>query len=55
MDSMSIELSVEFWNIILRVLGRQPYADVFMIIEEIKRQGDAKVGTRASVDRDADT
>jgi len=43
MEKIAIELPVNAWNVVMQALGRQPYADVFELIAEIKRQGDARV------------
>jgi len=45
MEKISIDLSIAEWNVIIHALSRQPYAEVFQVINEIKRQADAKLMT----------
>lgn len=48
MGKVSIELPVEMWNIVLNSLGQRPYAEVFEVVAEIKKQGEA--AQRAHID-----
>ncbi len=50
MDKVSIELPLAAWGVVMQALGRQPYAEVFEIVAEIKRQGDAAVKPDAGED-----
>ena len=50
MDKITVKLSTVMWNTILSVLGQRPYVEVFEIIEEIKRQGEAELRSDTSVD-----
>lgn len=40
MDKVAIELPVAMWNVVLNALGQRPYAEVFEVVAEIKRQGE---------------
>lgn len=48
MDKVIIELPVTMWNVVLNALGQRPYAEVFEVVAEIKRQGEA--AQHASID-----
>jgi len=54
MDKIVIELPAQAWNVVLNALGQRPYAEVFELIAEMKRQGDTaiKAAENASVDQD---
>jgi hypothetical protein len=41
MEKISIELSIQAWNVILNALGQRPYIEVFEVIDSINRQGKA--------------
>lgn len=41
MEKISIELPVQAWNVVMQALAQRPYAEVFELIAEVKRQGDA--------------
>lgn len=41
--NITLELSVEEVNVILRVLGRMPFDEVFPLISKIKTQGEEQV------------
>jgi hypothetical protein len=43
MDKITIELPVQAWNVVLQALIQRPYSEVFEVVAEIKRQGDAAV------------
>ncbi len=38
MKNMKIELTIEEINVLLALLGQQPYAQVFGLIEKLQRQ-----------------
>jgi len=42
-DKISIELSINSWNVIMNALAQRPFAEVVDLIAEIKRQGEAKL------------
>jgi hypothetical protein len=52
MDKISIVLPLQSWNIVMQALAQRPYAEVFELIAEVKRQGDAaaKAFGKAQVD-----
>lgn len=52
MDKISIVLPLQSWNVVMQALAQRPYAEVFELIAEVKRQGDeaAKALAEAPVD-----
>ena len=48
MDTISISLSVQAWNVIMQALAHRPYGEVAELIPEIKRQ--AEVAVKATAD-----
>jgi hypothetical protein len=56
MEKISIELPVQAWNVVMQALAQRPYAEVFELIAELKRQGDAASASTypaAATDEDA--
>lgn len=52
MEKISIELPVQAWNVVMQALAQRPYAEVFELIAEVKRQGDAAAAAIQSPDVD---
>jgi len=52
MEKISIELPVQAWNVVMQALAQRPYAEVFELIAEVKRQGDAAAADIQSPDVD---
>ncbi len=46
--NITLELSVEEVNVILRVLGRMPFDEVFPLISKIKTQGEEQVAANTA-------
>lgn len=53
MDKITIELPAHAWNIVLNALAQRPYAEVFEVIVELRRQAEkaAKSMENVSVDQ----
>jgi hypothetical protein len=52
MEKISIELPVQAWNVVMQALAQRPYAEVFELIAEVKRQGDAAAASVQAPDVD---
>lgn len=43
MENLSIELPAQSWNVVLNALAQRPFAEVFELITEIKKQAEAAI------------
>ena len=50
MEKLSIELTVNEWNVIMQALGKQPFEVVNSVILAIRAQADAKMGEQKPAD-----
>ncbi len=51
---IKLELSIEEVNMILRVLSKHPFEEVFQVIGKIKQQGEAQIAAQEPVQETSD-